>query len=59
MAQTVKRPTLDFDSGHDLTVLEFEPHVGLRAGDSVEPARDSLSPSFLCPSPALSLSLKK
>ena len=37
--------TLDFGSGHDLTVREFEPHIGLRT-DSVEPAWDSLSPSL-------------
>ena len=34
--------TLDFGSGHDLAVCEFEPHVGLDA-DSSEPAWDSLS----------------
>ena len=28
MAQSVKRPTLDFGSGHDLTVCEFEPRIG-------------------------------
>ena len=27
----VKRPTLDFHSGHDLTVREIEPHVRLCA----------------------------
>ena len=50
--------TLDFGSGPDLTVREFQPRVWLCA-DSVEPAWDSLSLS-LCPSPAraLSLSLK-
>ena len=32
----VKHPTLDFGSGHDLTVCEFKPHVRIRA-DSVEP----------------------
>ena len=37
VAQLVQRLTLDFDSSHDLTVHEFEPHVGLHA-DSVEPA---------------------
>ena len=42
MAQLVKRPTLGFSSGHDLTVHEFEPRTGLCA-DSVEPAWDSLS----------------
>ena len=53
---------LDFSSAHDLVVHEFEPCVGLCA-DSVEPARDSLSPSasFLHLSllaHSLSLSLK-
>ena len=28
MAQSVKLPTLDFGSGHDLRVREFEPHTG-------------------------------
>ena len=47
-------------SGHDLTVHEFEPHVGLCA-DSSEPGACfgfcvSLS---LCPSPAHALSLSK
>ena len=41
VAQSIKRLTLDFGSGHDLKIHEFEPHVGLCA-DSVEPARDSL-----------------
>ena len=27
VAQLVKQPTLDFCSGHDLTVPEFQPHV--------------------------------
>ena len=47
---SIKRPTLDFDSGHDLTVLEIESHVRLHA-DSIEPAWDflclSLSPPTL------------
>ena len=59
---SVKRLTLDFGSGHDLTVYEFEPHVGLYA-DSSEPGVClgfcvSLS---RCPPPlilCLSLSLK-
>ena len=56
MAQSVKRLTLDFGSGHDLAVLEFEPCIGLYA-DSVELAWDSpLSFSFY-PSP-LPISLK-
>ena len=50
-AQSVKQTTLDFGSGHDLTV------------QSMEPFWDSLSPSFSLPLPgavlalALSLSL--
>ena len=42
MAQSVKRPSLGLGSGHDLTVHEFEPRIGLCA-DSVDPAWDSLS----------------
>ena len=45
MAQSVKRPSLDFSSGHDLMVRGFEPHVWLHA-DSEEPAWDSLSVSL-------------
>ena len=48
-AQSVKHLTLDFSSGHDVTVHEFEPHV--LCADGVEPAWDSLSLPF-------SLSLK-
>ena len=54
VAQSVKRPTLDFSSGHDLTVRGIEPNVGLCV-DSVEPAWDSLCPSF-SPPPLRSLS---
>ena len=48
----------DFDSGHDLMVLEFQPHIGL-AAVSAEPSLDplSLSPSSP-PSPVLFLCLK-
>ena len=28
----VEHPTLDFGSGHDLTVCGFEPHIRLHAG---------------------------
>ena len=42
VAQSVKRPTLDFGSGHDLTVHGFGPHVGCRPA-SAEPAWDSVS----------------
>ena len=38
-------PALGFSSGHDLTVHEFEPHIGLCA-DSEEPAWDFLSVSL-------------
>ena len=60
-AQSVKRLTLDFSSGHDLTVCDREPRVGLCA-DSAEPPWDSLSPSLSLPllrSKSVSLSLKK
>ena len=59
VAQSVECPTLDFGSGHDLAVREFEPLIGLHAG-GVEPAWDSLSLSLSAP-PLLalfSLSLK-
>ena len=55
MAQSVKRLTLDFSSGHDLTVREFKPRIRLDA-DGVERAWNSLSLS-LCLSPALLSSL--
>ena len=42
MALSVKHPTLDFCSGQDLTVREFEPCIELSAG-IVEPASDPLS----------------
>ena len=45
VSQWVKHKTLDFSSGHDLTIHEFNPHVRLCA-DSVEAAEDSLSPSL-------------
>ena len=59
---SVRRPTLDFSSGHDLTVHGFEPYIGLCA-DSAEPSWDflplSLSASLkLSAPPPLSLSLK-
>ena len=61
MAQPVKRPTLDFSPGHDLTVHGVEPHVGLCAA-ATETAWDSVSPSLSLPltfSLSLSLSLSK
>ena len=44
-AQSIPRATRDFGSGHDLTVCEFEPRVGLCA-EGAEPAWDpvALSP---------------
>ena len=59
MAQSVKRPTLGFGSGRDLTVCEVESRIGL-CTDSMEPAWDSLSPSLsLCLPLMLSLSFSK
>ena len=55
MAQLGKRLTLDLGSGHDLTVHEFEPCVGVCA-DSVEPDRNSPSLPVSLP---LCLSKKK
>ena len=49
---SVKRPTLDFGSGHDLMVCGIKPRIEL-CTDSTEPAWDSLSPS-LCAPPMLS-----
>ena len=60
VAQLIKHLTLDFGSGHDLTVCEFEPQMGLHA-DSVEPAWDSvpLFPLSLLISHVCSLSINK
>ena len=57
VAQSVKHPSLDFGSGHDLTIHGIEPCLGLGA-DSAESASLSLSVS-LCPSPTRSFSLSK
>ena len=48
VAQLVKCLTLDFGSGHDLTIREFEPQIVL-CTKSVEPNWDSLSPSLSDP----------
>ena len=56
MAQSVKHPTLDFGSDHDLAVREFGPRVGL-CTDSEELAWDSLSLALSLPLPS-SLALK-
>ena len=55
VVQSIKRLTLDFGSGHDLTDHEFKPRVGFTAVDT-EPALDPLSPSLSAP-PALAFSL--
>ena len=58
VAQSVKRPTLDFGSDHDLMVCGFGLHIGLSSG-SAESARGFLSLLLsLCPSPSRVLSLK-
>ena len=57
VVQFIKRRTLDFSSGPDLAVCEFEPCVGL-CTDSAEPAWDFLSPSLSAP-PLHMLSLSK
>ena len=59
VAQSVGHLTLDFSSGHNLTICEFKPQVRLCA-DSSEPTWDSLSLSLSAPPllmQALSLSL--
>ena len=48
VAQPVKRLPLDFGSGRNLKIREFEPHVGLCA-DGAEPAWDSFSLPFSPP----------
>ena len=45
VTQSVKSPTLDFGSGHDLTVHGFELHIGLCA-DNPEPVWGSFSSSL-------------
>ena len=50
VAQSVKHLTLDFGSGHDLTVHELEPHIGLWV-DSVGAAWDYLSLPLSLPLP--------
>ena len=54
MAQLVKELTLDFSSGHGLSVHEIKPHIRLSA-DGAELTWDSLSLPLSLP---LSLSLK-
>ena len=58
VAQSVKRPTPDLSSGHDLTVREFEPCIRLCADSSESGACFGFCVSLsLCPSPAHTLSL--
>ena len=61
MAQSVKHLTLGFSSGHDLTVHEFEPHIGLHVDRVSLLGILSLSFSLALPliilSPSLSLCL--
>ena len=47
VAQLVKCPTLDFSSGHDLTVVRSSPTLGSML--SMGPAWDPLSPSRSAP----------
>ena len=58
MGQVIERLTVGSSSGHDLTVRELKPRVGLCA-DSSELTWDSLPPSFSAPTLlSHSLSLK-
>ena len=58
VAQLVKRPTLDFSSGHDLIVRGFGHCTGFCV-DSAEPAWDSHSLCPASPTPlAISLKIK-
>ena len=59
MAQSVKRPTLGFSSSHDLMVLEFEPHIGLRVTAGSLLGILSLPLSLPLPTHACALSLSK
>ena len=56
VAQSIKRPTLHFGSGHDLMVLRSSTVLGYALG--MERARDSLCPSAPPPTCTLILSLK-
>ena len=56
MAHSVKHPTLNLGSGHDLTVRGFEPHIGL-CTEGGDPAWNSLSSLYSYPTCARSLSL--
>ena len=58
MAQSVKHSSLDFGSGLDLTVCDFEPRIGLHANSALGILSLSLSLS-LCPSPICGYSLSQ
>ena len=61
MLQSVKRLTLGFGSGHDVTVRGIEPLMGL-CTDSAEPAWDPLSlsaPPLRILSHSLKINFKK
>ena len=50
MAQSVKHPTVDFSSVHDLLVHGIEPALGSAlTADSTDPVWDSLSPCLSAP----------
>ena len=57
VAQSVKHLTLDFSSGHDLMVYEFESPMRLAAVNLELHFRSSV-PLSLCPSPTHALSQK-
>ena len=57
-AQPARHPTLDFSSGHDLTVCGFEPLIGLQA-DGADPTWDAVSFSLSAPARSLSITLSK
>ena len=50
VAQLLKHLTPDFSSGHDFTVCEFDPYIGL-AAVSTDPALDNLSRPLSLPLP--------
>ena len=61
VTQSFECLALAFSSGHDLTIRDMEPRIGL-CTDSMGPAWDSLSPPLSAPSPLtdmLSLFLSK
>ena len=49
VAQSIKRPTLDLGSGHDLMVCGFEPHIRLCALTTQTEHSPSLPVSALAP----------